>query len=99
MTTTDAHLRPDDHDEVEGAGRLWESPEVRWSALSGLLLLAGFVASLADAPDALTAALHVAAAIAGARFFALEAFQELVREREGVEQNRDESTAPTGACS
>ncbi len=54
---------------------------MRWSALSGLLLLTGFVASVSDAADALTTALYVASALAGARFFAREALEDLVRER------------------
>ena len=73
-------------EEQEGSERLWESREVRWSALSGLLLLAGFVVSVLDGPDGLATALYVAATVAGARFFAVEAFEELVREREiGIE--------------
>ena len=79
-------LVEEDDDEHEGPQRLWESREVRWSALSGLLLLAGFAVSVADGPDGLSTALYVAATVAGARFFALEAFEELVREREiGIE--------------
>ena len=70
----------------EGSERIWESREVRWSALSGLLLLGGFLASVVDGPDAASSALYIAAAVAGARFFALEALDELVREREiGIE--------------
>jgi heavy metal translocating P-type ATPase len=73
-------------DEHDGGERIWESREVRWSALSGLLLLAGFLMSAFDGPDALATALYIAAAVAGARFFALEAVEELVREREiGIE--------------
>jgi len=76
----------DEAEEHEGPERLWESSEVRWSALSGLLLLAGFLLSVFDGPDALSTGLYVAATVAGARFFAVEAFEELVREREiGIE--------------
>jgi len=76
----------DEDEEHEGTERLWESREVRWSALSGVLLLAGFVVSVLDGPDGVATGLYVAATIAGARFFALEAFEELVREREiGIE--------------
>ncbi len=75
-----------DDDDDDGTERIWESREVRWSALSGLLLLAGFLASVADASDVLTTALYVGAAFSGARFFAAEAFEELVKEREiGIE--------------
>ena len=38
----------DDDDDVE---HVWESREVRWSALAGLLLVVGFVAGRFDAPD------------------------------------------------
>ena len=79
-------LVDDDDDELDGPERLWQSREVQWSALSGLLLLAGFVVAVLDGPDGLSTALYVAATVAGARFFALEAFEELVREREiGIE--------------
>jgi len=76
----------DDDGEDEGPERIWESRAVRWSALSGLLLLAGFLTSAIDGPEAVSTGLYVAATLAGARFFALEAFEELVREREiGIE--------------
>ena len=80
-------LVDDDRDEEhEGSERLWESREVRWSALSGLLLLVGFAISVADGPDGLATGLYVLATVAGARFFAREALEELVREREiGIE--------------
>ena len=72
----------DDHDEEhEGSEKVWESREVQWSALSGVLLLAGFLSSVLAGPDGLATALYVAATVAGARFFALEALHELVRER------------------
>ncbi len=75
----------DDHDD-DGAERLWESREVRWSALAGLLLLAGFVAGRFDASTAVVTGLYVAAAVAGLRFFALEAIEDLIRERSiGIE--------------
>ena len=89
MTTEDERgllVDRDEDGEHEGTERLWESREVRWSALSGLLLLAGFLVSVIDGPDAVATGLYVAATIAGARFFAIEAFEELVREREiGIE--------------
>lgn len=76
----------DELDEEEGSERIWESREVRWSALSGLLLLAGFVASVLDATGGLSTGFYVLATIAGARFFAFEAVEDLFREREiGIE--------------
>jgi Cd2+/Zn2+-exporting ATPase len=70
-----------DEDEDEGVEHIWESPEVRWSALSGLLLAAGFGVSVFGGPDGVAIGLYVAATLAGARFFALEALEELIRER------------------
>lgn len=76
----------DEDDERASSSRLWEHREVRWSASSGLLLLAGFVASVTGAANALTTALYIAAAVVGARFFAREALEDLVRERKvGIE--------------
>jgi heavy metal translocating P-type ATPase len=73
----------DDDDEAE---HLWESREVRWSALAGVLLAAGFVAGRFDAPSAVVTGLYVASTIAGLRFFALEAVEDLIRERSiGIE--------------
>ena len=68
----------DDDDDVE---HVWESREVRWSALAGFLLVVGFVAGRFDAPDIAVTGLYVASTVAGLRFFALEAVTELVRER------------------
>ena len=75
-----------DDEAHKGSTRLWQNSAVRWSALSGALLLAGFLTSVFDGPDTIATTLYVAATIAGARFFAAEAFEELVREREiGIE--------------
>lgn len=77
---------PRDNAEKKGAEQLWENREVRWSALSGLLLAAGFFVSVLDEPDMLAAGVYIAAAVAGGRSFALEAIEDLVREREiGIE--------------
>jgi len=73
----------DDDDRPE---HLWQSREVRWSFLSGVLLAVGFVADQAGAEGWWLTALFVASTVAGVRFFALEAFEELWREREiGIE--------------
>lgn len=68
------------HREHAGA-RIWASREVRWSARSGLLLLGGFLVSAFDGHGGLASGLFIAATVAGARFFAPEALEELVRER------------------
>ncbi|MBS3940772.1 MAG: heavy metal translocating P-type ATPase [Actinobacteria bacterium] len=65
---------------------LWRSREVRWSACSGLLIAAFFLAGIAGAPQVVVTAGFVLAAVVGARFFAVEAVEELVEEREiGIE--------------
>ena len=76
----------DGDDDDDGPERLWESREIRWSALSGVLLAAGFVADRAGADDLVAKLIYVAATLAGIRFFAREAFEELRDEREiGIE--------------
>ncbi len=60
---------------------LWRSREVRWSACSGLLIAGGYVAGLVGAPGAAVTAVFVVATVVGARFFAVEAVEELVDER------------------
>ncbi|MFP5319145.1 MAG: heavy metal translocating P-type ATPase [Acidimicrobiia bacterium] len=80
-----------DHDDVEageqeGPEHLWESREVRWSALSGLLLVAGFLSDQLGADGLVVNLIYVAATVAGVRFFALEALEELREEGEvGIE--------------
>ena len=65
---------------------LWRSREVRWSAGSGLLIAAGYLAGPLGAPGVVPTMLFIAAALVGARFFAAEAIEELVTEREiGIE--------------
>ena len=75
-----------EHRQAGLVGDLWRSREVRWSALSGLVLVLGYLAGPLGAPGVVATALFVAAAVAGARFFATEAVEELVHEREiGIE--------------
>ncbi len=73
--------------EVDGLlPALWRSREVRWSAGSGLLIGAGYLAGPLGASGPVSTALFVVAAVVGARFFAAEAIEELVTEREiGIE--------------
>ena len=75
------HTGLDDSDLDDEVGHLWESREVRWSALAGLLLVVGFVAGRFDVPDGVVTAIYVASTLAGLRFFALEAIEALWRER------------------
>ena len=80
----------EDHDDVEAGEEapehLWESREVRWSGLSGLLLLAGFLSDQLGTDGLVVNLIYVAATLAGVRFFAREALEELREEREvGIE--------------
>jgi heavy metal translocating P-type ATPase len=79
-------LASDSDEQGEAPQHLWQSREVRWSAMSGLLLLAGYVAQWSGAADGVSIGLWLASLLAGVRFFAAEAIEELVREREvGIE--------------
>lgn len=65
---------------------LWASREVRWSAFSGLLIAVGFAAGPLGAAASVVTAVFVAATVVGARFFAVEAVEEFMEEREiGIE--------------
>jgi len=72
-------MSDDDHDER--ARRLWESREVRWSGVSGILLLIGFLLSLADANPTLITGVFIVATIVGVRFFAVEGIEMLFEHR------------------
>ena len=60
---------------------LWDSREVRWSALSGLLLAVGFALHQVGDGGAVVTAIYIASTVAGLRFFAVEAGSELIEER------------------
>jgi len=57
---------------------LLQSRPVRWSLSSGLLLATGFAAGRLDAPDLVSSGLYILALVAGGRFFATEAMEELI---------------------
>ena len=57
--------------------RLWRSRPVRWSAVCGLLLAAGFIADRSGAAGWAVTGLYGASTLAGVRFFAIEAAAEL----------------------
>ncbi len=87
---TDLERRDHGHgaeeDDEESPEHLWDSREVRWSAASGLLVAAGLIAGWLGASDVVTIVVFVAGTLAGVRFFALEALEELVEERRvGIE--------------
>lgn len=86
MSVQMASAVPSDSDSTGLFASLWRSREVRWSAGSGLLIVAGYLAGPFGAPAVMSTGLFVAAAAVGARFFSSEAIREFVREREiGIE--------------
>jgi heavy metal translocating P-type ATPase len=73
-------------DVEESVEHVWQSREVQWSAASGVLLAAGFIVEKTTHNEGLASGLWVLATVAGLRFFAREAAEELWREREvGIE--------------
>ena len=66
--------------------RPWRNPKVVTSAISGILLLAGWLLGRAGGSDAAVSTLFVLSLLIGAYYFAREAFEELIFEREvGIE--------------
>ena len=64
----------------------WRNPKVVTSTVSGLLLLAGWILSLAGTPAEISVALYLGAIGIGGYFFAAEAARGLLLEREvGIE--------------
>jgi Cd2+/Zn2+-exporting ATPase len=59
----------------------WRNPKVVTSALSGALLVAGWLGGLAGLPPSVSIALYVLAMAIGGYFFGREALEDLVRER------------------
>ena len=85
-----SEVREQERGQAEGEApsveRLWDSIPVRWSASAGVLLAVGFIAALAGASSMVTSAIYVIATVVGARFFATEALEEFLEEREiGIE--------------
>lgn len=74
-----------DNDD-EAVERIWQNREVQWSAASGLLVVIGFVVEKLFHNEGAATAIWVLATLAGIRFFAREALEELWREHEiGIE--------------
>ena len=68
------------------APRPWKNPKVITSAVSGILLLVGWLLGRAGAADAVTTSLYVAALLIGGYYFGREALEDLVLEHEiGIE--------------
>lgn len=72
--------------ELPALPKPWRNAKVLTSAASGLLLLVGWLASLAPATEIATVPLYVVSILVGGYFFGCEAIEELIFEREiGIE--------------
>ena len=64
----------------------WRNPKVITSVVSGLLLLVGWLISLAGAPEIVSTVLYLASLLTGGYYFGREAIEELIFERRiGIE--------------
>jgi Cd2+/Zn2+-exporting ATPase len=64
----------------------WRNPKVLTSAVSGVLLLIGFLLGLTGVPAAITIVVYIAAILVGGYFFGREALEALIFERKvGIE--------------
>jgi len=64
----------------------WRNPKVVTSAISGILLLIGFLLTFASTPAVVSTIIYIAAILVGGYYFGREALEELVFEREvGIE--------------
>ena len=69
-----------------GLPQPWRNPKVVTSALSGLLLLAGWLGGIAGLSEFASTAIYVSAIAIGGYYFGREAAEELIHEREvGIE--------------
>jgi heavy metal translocating P-type ATPase len=90
----------DDHDDEKGETcsddchakrgkpmpKAWQNPQVLTAAASGILLAVGFVGAKLGLASGVSTGLYVTAVVVGGYFFAREALEELVKEREiGIE--------------
>jgi heavy metal translocating P-type ATPase len=93
---SDADGNDDDKDEACSDGchakrtkpmpKPWQNPQVVTAAIAGILLVVGYVGSKLGIPSQVSTGLYVAAVAVGGYFFAREALEELVKEREvGIE--------------
>ena len=66
--------------------RPWRNAKVVTSAISGLLLVVGFVGGYAGLPPSLQTVIYVVAVLIGGYYFGREALEDLIKEREiGIE--------------
>ena len=80
------HDEPRNDEELEEhePERLWEVSELRFAALAGLFLIAGYIAHLNDAPDAVVTGLSAAALALGAWTFVPSTLRRLTNGKIGV---------------
>lgn len=77
---------PQEGMEMAGPPKPWRNLKVLTSALSGLLLLVGWLVGLAGAPEPVSLVIYIAAILIGGYYFGREAIEELILEREiGIE--------------
>lgn len=77
---------PQEGMEMAGPPKPWRNLKVLTSALSGLLLLVGWLVGLAGAPEPVSLVIYIAAILIGGYYFGREAIEELIFEREiGIE--------------
>ena len=67
--------------EAPARVRPWQDPKVVTSALSGVVLLIGWLAAQSGAPEALTLPAYLASALLGGYFFGREAIEEVIFEK------------------
>ncbi|MFZ1754392.1 MAG: cation transporter, partial [Caldilineaceae bacterium] len=64
----------------------WRNPKVLTSVASGVLLLLGWLLSIAGAPETVSFLIYITATLTGGYYFGREALEELIYEREiGIE--------------
>jgi Cd2+/Zn2+-exporting ATPase len=64
----------------------WRNPKVLTSVASGVLLLLGWLLSIAGVPEAVSLLIYITATLTGGYYFGREALEELIYEREiGIE--------------
>ena len=77
---------PQEGREASGPPKPWQNPKVITSVAAGILLLVGWLLSLAGGPELISTLLYVAAILSGGYYFGREAIEELIFEREiGIE--------------
>ncbi|WP_346924734.1 cation-translocating P-type ATPase [uncultured Arthrobacter sp.] len=77
---------PQEGREASGPPMPWQNPKVITSVAAGILLLVGWLLSLAGAPELISTLLYVAAILSGGYYFGREAIEELIFERQiGIE--------------